>query len=184
MPGLSGLPVPLEMEGGDPYIRALMRTISASESHDQHPYGLLYGGSRVDDLSRHPDRCIPIRHGPNRGQCSTAAGRYQFITTTWLEKADLYHPAPRDYAFWSVYSFEPEFQDEVVYAWLTDPYAWEGDLAALLRQGKLEVVLEQLSDTWTSLGYGIETNRRTPMLPQVYETMLEEEMANSQEPDF
>lgn len=31
------------MTGGNPYIRALMRTIFASEAQDSHPYTLLYG---------------------------------------------------------------------------------------------------------------------------------------------
>ena len=35
---------PLVMEGGDPYLRALMRTISASESNVMRPYHVLYGG--------------------------------------------------------------------------------------------------------------------------------------------
>ena len=32
---------PLAMVGGDPHVRALMRTISVSESNDANPYGLL-----------------------------------------------------------------------------------------------------------------------------------------------
>ena len=40
-----GHPQPLVMEGGDPYIRALMRTISAAESNTSDPYHVLYGGA-------------------------------------------------------------------------------------------------------------------------------------------
>jgi len=46
---------PLVMEGGDPDIRALMRTISASEASGNRPYSLLYGGQQVKNLSRHPE---------------------------------------------------------------------------------------------------------------------------------
>ncbi len=49
---------PLVMKGGDPYIRALMRTITASEALDSNPYTLLYGGKHFSDFSRHPNQCI------------------------------------------------------------------------------------------------------------------------------
>lgn len=169
-------PAPLVMQGGDPYLRALMRTISVAESNSDRPYSILYGGEHLDDLSRHPDRCIPIVAGPNLGNCTTAAGRYQFITTTWLEKAAQYHPQPSGFWFMRDFSFAPEFQDEVVYRWLDDPEAWGADLAALLRQHQLEEVLAILSPTWTSLGYGIEPNSMTDLLPQVYQQLLTEEL--------
>ncbi|AFZ32114.1 glycoside hydrolase family protein [Gloeocapsa sp. BRSZ] len=167
---------PLVMDGGDPYIRALMRTISASESNHPQPYTILYGGQHVKDLSGHPEKCITIVVGPNRGNCSTAAGRYQMLNTTWKEKAQRYHPQPPGLMFWRSYSFEPEFQDAVVYAWLSDRQAWGTDIATLLRQGNLDRVLKLLSNTWTSLGYGIEDNVMTQHLPQVYQKMLQEEL--------
>lgn len=167
---------PLEMKGGDPYIRALMRTISASEANDPQPYSILYGGKQVDDLSRHPEQCITIVSGPNTGNCSTAAGRYQMINITWKEKAALYHPKPPGMMFWQPYSFEPQYQDAVVYAWLSDRQFWGEDLSQLLQQGKLNRVRKILSGTWTSLGYGIEDNSLTGRLPKIYQKMLKEEL--------
>ncbi|MBE9191108.1 glycoside hydrolase family protein [Gloeocapsopsis crepidinum LEGE 06123] len=167
---------PLVMDGGDPYLRALMRTISASESNHPQPYTILYGGQHVEDLSSHPEKCITIVTGPNQGNCSTAAGRYQMLNTTWKEKAQQYHPQPPGLMFWRSYSFQPEFQDAVVYAWLSDRQAWGTDIAALLRQGNIDRVLRLLSPTWTSLGYGIEDNVMTQHLPQVYQKMLQEEL--------
>ncbi len=102
-PTLGYLP-PLEMKGGDPYIRALMRTISASEANDPKPYSILYGGRQIEDLSRHPEQCITIVSVPNRGDCRAAAGRYQMINITWHEKAKLYHPQPPGLMFWKPYS--------------------------------------------------------------------------------
>jgi muramidase (phage lysozyme) len=166
---------PLAMADGDPYVRALMRTISVAESNDPSPYTLLYGGQQFDDLSQHPDRCLPIVAGPNVGQCTTAAGRYQFITTTWEEKAEQYHPHPDGMFFWRNYSFEAEYQDRVVYRWLTDTDAWGTDIPELLRQGKLPRVLDLLSGTWTSLGYGIEDNQNTPYLAAIYQELLAQE---------
>ncbi len=174
----SGTP-PLVMKGGDPYIRALMRTITASEANDPQPYTLLYGGKRVRNLSRHPEHCVTIVAGPNKGNCTTAAGRYQFINTTWNEKAMRYHPGPSGFLFWRHYSFEAKYQDAVVYAWLNDKQAWGMDISQKLQQGKLDEVLRKLSTTWTSLGYGIEDNVMTHQLPKIYQRMLQEELQRS-----
>ncbi len=180
---LKGAKAPLAMEGGDPYIRALMRTISASESNVTNPYSIIYGGSRTQDLTQHPDRCISIAVGPNLGNCSTAAGRYQFITTTWQEQSKKYHPGAEGLWLWNHYSFEPHYQDVVTYRWLSDPKAWNADLSQLLRSGEISSVLQRLSPTWTSLGYGIETNDMSASLPQIYQEILKEELALTQPPD-
>lgn len=163
---------PLAMRGGDPYLRALMRTISASEANDPSPYTIIYGGEHVLDLRRHPDTCVAIANGPNVGHCTTAAGRYQFLTTTWVEKAQLYHP---HFSSAQAPDFSPVFQDQVVYAWLSDSHAWGVNIPQLLRDGKLDDVLRLLSGTWTSLGYGIETNMLTPSLKRIYKDMLAQE---------
>lgn len=169
-------PPPLVMTGGDPYIRALMRTISASESNVEYPYSVLYGGRYVRDLKNHPDICVTIVVGPNKGNCTTAAGRYQMLTTTWDLKSERYHPQGLESGSGNSYSFEPQFQDEVVHAWLADEKAWGVDLTDLLRQGRVEDVLKVLSPTWTSLGYGIETNSMSPYLTEIYGEMLAEEL--------
>lgn len=176
--GLYGT-VPLVMKGGDPYIRALMRTISASESNVAHPYSVIYGGQRVSNLRHHPELCVTIVTGPNKGNCSTAAGRYQMLNYTWKKKAKSYHPKPDRFLFWTTYSFEPEYQDAVVYAWLKDRQAWGVDISNLLQQGKLKQVLRLLSATWTSLGYGIETNSMSDNLPKIYQKILAEELKGS-----
>ncbi len=166
----------LVMKGGDPYIRALMRTISASEASGNRPYSLLYGGQQVNNLSRHPEICVTIVSGPNKGNCSTAAGRYQVINTTWYRIASRYHPNPNRFMFWSSYSFEAEYQDVVVYRWLNDSQVWGVDISQQLRQGKIKDVLRRLSPTWTSLGYGIETNSVSRSLPNIYQRVLQEEL--------
>lgn len=164
---------PLAMAGGDPYIRALMRTISASEANDPQPYSLLYGRRRIADLSHHPDDCVPIASGPYRGDCTTAAGRYQLLSTTWAEKVARYGVVE------GFPSFTPVNQDAVVYAWLRDPDAWNMDLESHLRAGEIQPVLAALSSTWTSLGQGIEPNVWTPWLPMLYRYFLRQELAQS-----
>jgi muramidase (phage lysozyme) len=169
---------PLVMSGGDPYLRALMRMISASESNDLRPYSVLYGGSHVEDLSRHPEQCIRIVNGPNMNNCSTAAGRYQMINTTWEMMAKKYHPQHNCvlFVFKCNYSFEPKYQDKVVHDWLKDEKFWGMNISQLLKDGELEVVRKRLSSTWTSLGYGIETNSITPQLSNIYQRLIAEEL--------
>lgn len=164
------------MRGGDPYIRALMRTITASEALDSNPYTLLYGGKHFSDLSRHPNQCIKIVSGPHKGECSTAAGRYQILATTWQEKLKKYHHKFLNSSSVNPESFEPQIQDQVVYAWLNDRHIWGVDIAVMLKQGKLNQVLQLLSGTWTSLGYGTENNQVTPLLSHVYQRVLAEEL--------
>ncbi len=172
MPGTQ----PLVMEGGDPYLRALMRTISASESNVMRPYHVLQGGAYVGSLDRHPNRCESIARGPNRGNCSTAAGRYQLLYGTWLELASRHHPGRTDDALAATeLSFAPVHQDQVVHAWLQER-RW-GGLSAQLRAGGIQPVLRRLSGTWTSLGYGIENNSMSRELPRIYQRLLQEELA-------
>lgn len=168
---------PLVMKGGDPYIRALMRTITASEANVTRPYNVVYGGQFIDDLKRHPEVCVKILAGPNRGKCSTAAGRYQMLDFTWSKQAKKYHPQPSGIWRWKTYSFEAEYQDVVVHDWLSDSDVWGVSIPQLLRQGETTQVLKLLSGTWTSLGYGIETNSMSSYLPQIYQNMLQEELS-------
>ncbi|WP_291015234.1 glycoside hydrolase family protein [Hydrogenophaga sp.] len=170
----------LVMTGGDPHLRALMRTISAAESNVMRPYHVLHGGDAVGTLDRHPNRCEAIGQGPNRGNCSTAAGRYQLLNATWSELALRYHPHTRPgLSDASGLSFGPAYQDLVVHAWLADAASWRSDLAAQLRQGRVKPVLRRLSGTWTSLGYGIENNSMSRELPGLYQRLLKDELARA-----
>ncbi|MGB3612970.1 MAG: hypothetical protein WBA10_04185, partial [Elainellaceae cyanobacterium] len=66
--------------------RAALRMLTEGESRcgDLSPYKVIYSCTPFQDDSRHPDICILITDIPGyEGMCSTAAGRYQFITNTW-----------------------------------------------------------------------------------------------------
>jgi muramidase (phage lysozyme) len=166
---------PLVMKGGDPYIRALMRMISTSEANDPQPYSLIYGGSRADKLDKHPNKCVTINAGPNKGNCSTAAGRYQTINTTWYDIAKRYKGKQICFMWKCQYSFAPLEQDKVVHAWLSDRKFWGMDISQELQAGRIAAVRKKLSPTWTSLGYGIETNIQTNKLDQNFARIIEEE---------
>ena len=55
------------------------------------------------------------------------------LTETWIEKSRSYHPHKFRLKHHNLYNFEPEFQDAVVYAWLSDTETWGTDIAELLR---------------------------------------------------
>lgn len=65
-----------------------------------------------------------------------------------------------------------------MYGWLSDREAWGIDIAERLREGEIDSVLALLSGTWTSLGYGIEDNSMSALLPQIYDEMLADELAD------
>lgn len=171
---------PLVMKGGNLYIRSLMRMISTSEANDAQPYSLIYGGSRAAQLDKHPNKCVTIDAGPNKGNCSTAAGRYQTINTTWYDIAERYQGKKICFMWTCSYSFAPVEQDKVVYAWLSDKKFWKMDIAKELQDGKVAAVRKKLSPTWTSLGYGIETNLQTGKLDQNFDLILQEELKNKE----
>jgi muramidase (phage lysozyme) len=62
-----------------PHVKAFLNATSAGESNGQ--YNVRYtprGGARFDDMSKHPGVYEPGPSGP-----SSAAGRYQFVKSTW-----------------------------------------------------------------------------------------------------
>lgn len=129
-----------------PEALALLDTIAGTESPG---YNVIYGGRTFGNYADHPGVSVPIKRGVNAGKTSSAAGRYQFLGSTW---DDLNLP-----------NFTPPMQD--LGAWILaqrDYKAKTGnDLLSDLRRGDIGQIGKVLSSTWTSLPGGIEagTNR-------------------------
>lgn len=64
-----------------PTMRQILDHIAGGESGGR--YDVLYGGRTFDTSGGHPRIAVPIKEGPNAGKTSSAAGRYQFIGSTW-----------------------------------------------------------------------------------------------------
>lgn len=130
--------------------RALLDTIAGPESAGR--YDVIYGGKRFSDFSKHPNQAVQIRTGPNAKSTSSAAGRYQFLNSTWEEQAKKlglkdFTPASQDAAAWNL--------AQEVYKQKTG-----GDLNQVLRSGDpaaIGAVGKNLAGTWTSLPGGIES---------------------------
>jgi muramidase (phage lysozyme) len=125
--------------------RALLDTVATDEANS---YNVIFGGRRFTDFSHHPNIAVPITSGPNKGKTSTAAGRYQFLFSTWTglqEELDLpdFSPASQDKAAWHL--------AQTVYRKQEDR-----DLLSDLENGIFDKVAPALHNTWTSLPGGIE----------------------------
>ena len=131
-----------------PEARALLDTIASDEAPD---YNTMYGGRKFSNLSQHPGIYTDIKSGPNAGKKSSAAGRYQFLKSTWDNQADKL----------GLKDFSPESQD--LAAWDLASSAYERktgrDLLGDLRSGDPRHtgrIASALSSIWTSLPGGIE----------------------------
>jgi len=62
--------------------KMILDKIASGEAPD---YQTIYGGSKFNDFTDHPRQYIPI--GDGSGKFSSAAGRYQFLASTWDNQA-------------------------------------------------------------------------------------------------
>lgn len=141
--------------------RAFLNGIAGGESGGR--YDVIYGGGKFEDFSDHPRKAVPIQSGPNVGKTSSAAGKYQFLGTTWDEAKNAL----------GLPDFSPASQDKAA-AWLADrDYKkktgrdlWSDVEAAAGDPSKLNAIGANLSGTWTSLPGGIEKNSATAAFGQ------------------
>lgn len=128
--------------------RALLDTIASSEAPG---YNVMYGGRRFNSYDDHPRQNVPIASGPNAGRTSSAAGRYQFLASTWdAQKRKL-----------GLKDFSPQNQDIAAFDLAKTTYRQRTgrDLESDLKSGDPSVIAgvgQALSGIWTSLPGGIE----------------------------
>lgn len=149
-----------------PEAKALLNTIAGKESAGQ--YDVMYGGGKFTDYRQHPNQPHVITSGPNKGETSTAAGKYQFLESTWndLVKA---HPDLTD--------FSPANQDKAAWYLAQDDYKRNTgrDLTADLKSGDPKVIAnvgKALKGTWTSLPGGIEQGQNEDAFVSSYNGFL------------
>jgi muramidase (phage lysozyme) len=127
----------------------------------------MYGGRHFEGDWQHPGIGHTILSGPNQGDQSSAAGRYQFLKGTWEEQTKKY----------GYKDFSPANQDLAAWNYANDVYKAKtgGDLASVLQSGdndKIANVGKVLSGTWTSLPGGIEQSTGTNQFVATYQKAL------------
>jgi muramidase (phage lysozyme) len=125
--------------------RALLDAIAAHESINDR-YDVIFGGRTFTDFSRHPNIRVPIPGRP--GLVSTAAGRYQFLFSTWThyqQKLNLpdFSPRSQDIAAWDLAQTDYQMRTH-------------SNLLSDLKNGMLNKIGPALHATWTSLPGGSE----------------------------
>lgn len=143
----------------DPELRAFADVIGHAEGTKDR-YDLLMGFGTFTDFSKHPDICVGFFNpATQKPDCSTGAGRYQYITTTWNEKAKKA----------GVTGFSKEAQDTVLFFHLN-----ELGIPQLLKQGRFEDALARAAPVWVSLYPNSSKQRVAPFeeLKAVYNKSL------------
>lgn len=164
---------PAPASGADGVRRAFLDALAGPESAGD--YNVIYGGQKVSDLSRHPRIAVPIKSGPNKGKTSSAAGKYQFLGSTWDQYAGKL----------GLKDFSPQSQDAAAWALASDTYRAKtgGDLEQVLASGDPQAIAgvgRALSDVWTSLPGGIEQGTSDNRFVQAFQGGLGQPVAQQQ----
>lgn len=151
--GSGGAPLPIAATTLAPEAKALLTGISGAESPG---YNVRYGGSTFDGYADHPRTDVPIMTGPMRGQTSSAAGRYQFLGSTWDNVKAKY----------GLPDFSPASQDLGAWQLARDTYQTKTgrDLAADMKSQDPQVrmgITNALAGVWPSLPGGNQPNGAT-----------------------
>lgn len=149
---------------------ALLDTIASTEAP---AYNVMYGHGwsgedrSFSDYADHPRKYWPIGTGPNKGRKSSAAGRYQFLASTWDRLASRY----------GLPDFSPQSQDLGAVALAREDYRRKTgrNLTADLASGDPAILAgigRNLSGTWTSLPSGIEQGQGVDRFVSTFNSAL------------
>jgi muramidase (phage lysozyme)/murein DD-endopeptidase MepM/ murein hydrolase activator NlpD len=119
------------LKGLSPNIAAFLDTIAYAEGTLRPDgYEITYGYEQITNFDKHPDRVICRKYN-GRDLCSSAAGRYQFLTTTWNEYAQP--------------DFTSESQDRAAIALLKAK-----GILPLIEKGNIALAIQKSGSTWAS----------------------------------
>lgn len=133
----------------DSNIDAFLKMLRHCEgTSGENGYRTLFGGKLFDSYSSHPNKKVPFYNkAKGKNDYSTAAGAYQFLYSTWLEKkAKLLLP-----------DFSPKSQDLAAIDILREKGALD-----FIKNGDLPRAIEKVKKVWASLpGAGYQQPEKT-----------------------
>lgn len=119
----------------NPNVAAFLRVIRQGESRqDDSAYTIMFGGQHFDA----PPWLHPLKLNVVGSLKSTAAGAYQFLSSTWAAVQSAY----------GLPDFSPQCQDEAAVALIKGRGALED-----VKAGRLEEAIKKCSREWASLPY-------------------------------
>ena len=130
-----------EMYLKDPNMRRMLNVLSFAEGTEKHGYHTNFGGSRLEDLSWHPNKVL----GRTKDGVTTATGRYQFLGSTFNEQAKKL----------GLQDFGPESQDLAAVGLIMDMGAANDVL-----KGDVTKAVYKLRNIWASLPDNPSKNQR------------------------
>jgi len=117
-------------------VRALLRVIRAGEgTSGENGYRILFGGATFDSYADHPRQKITKPLGGKK-ITSTAAGAYQFLSSTWDETARIM----------GLGDFSPGNQDRAAVGRIAARGALEDTKA-----GRFDVAIQKIAREWASM---------------------------------
>jgi len=141
-----------------PRIRAFLDTISVTEgTTGPQGYYRQYTGSHFSSFEDHP-RELKCALSNGKELCSDAAGRYQFLSTSW----DRFAPVV------NAKNFAPTYQDRVAIELIREKNALKD-----IEEGRIEEAFRKLYMVWPSFGEtATDVERLMPKLVGTYEEKL------------
>lgn len=125
----------LQQAYANPNMRKMLNLIASSEGV-KHGYNTLFGNQQFNNLGAHPNVRKAFKQTDGATNYTTAAGRYQFLNSTWNNLA-------KQYGF---RDFSPQSQDLGAVALI----AQRGALDDVLN-GRWESAIGKLGKEWASL---------------------------------
>lgn len=126
----------LEKYAQNPNVRKFLDLIAHTEGTEGNGYRTAFGGGRLSSLGDHPRYMKSFKQQNGKTNKTSAAGRYQFLSSTWDSVAKKY----------GLNDFGPKSQDLGAIALL----AQNGALGSILK-GDMTTAVRKSGSTWASL---------------------------------
>lgn len=126
----------LEQALQNPNVRKMLDLISYTEGTQGNGYRTAFGGGQLNSLKDHPRYLKSFRQTDGKSNKTSAAGRYQFLSSTWDGVARQY----------GLRDFSPKNQDLGAVALLFQ----RGAMPALLK-GDFQTAIQKTGAEWASL---------------------------------